>query len=64
MENKKTKLTISGKPKKIFKDFENKKSQGKNTVIIDKQTKKGNFINHLVQNLHHQVSKDLIQNQF
>ena len=43
MENKKTKLTISGKPKKIFKDFENKKSQGKNTVIIDKQTKKGNF---------------------
>ena len=43
MENKKTKLTISGKPKKIFKDFENKKSQGKNTVIIDKQTKKGNL---------------------
>ena len=45
MENKKTKLTISGKPKKIFKDFENKKSQGKNTVIIDKQTKTGNFHN-------------------
>ena len=47
MENKKTKLTISGNPKKTFKNFEPKKSQGKKTVIIDKQTsrpiKKGNF---------------------
>ena len=30
MENKKTKLTISGKPKKLFKNFDNKKSQSKN----------------------------------
>ena len=29
MENKKLKLTISGKPKKSFKNFETSKSQGK-----------------------------------
>ena len=47
MENKKTKLTISGSPKKSFKNFESSKSQGKKTVVIEKQTnrstKKGNF---------------------
>ena len=45
MENKKLKLTISGKPKKIFKNFETSKSQGKHSVIINKSnnkfTKKG-----------------------
>ena len=29
MENKKLKLTISGKPKKSFKNFETKSFQGK-----------------------------------
>ena len=40
MENKKTKLTITGDPKKSFKKFDTSKSQGKKTVIIDKQFKK------------------------
>ncbi len=47
MENKKTKLTISGNPKRSFKKFETNKSQGKKTVVIDKQrggyTNKGSF---------------------
>ncbi len=48
MENKKTKLTISGSPKKSFKDFQSPKTQGKKTVFIDKQNnknsgKKGSF---------------------
>ena len=47
MENKKTKLTISGNPKKNFKNFSSSKSQGKKTVLIEKQsgrsTNKGNF---------------------
>ncbi len=37
MENKKTKLTISGSPKKTFKNFESSKSQGKKTVKIYNQ---------------------------
>ena len=40
MENKKTKLTISGAPKKTFKNFESSKTQGKKTVIIDKKIKR------------------------
>ena len=40
MENKKTKLTISGSSKKPFKNFDSSKSQGKKTVIIDNQSKK------------------------
>ena len=40
MENKKLKLTISGKPKKSFKNFETTKSQGKNSVIIEKSHNK------------------------
>ena len=40
MENKKTKLTISGGSKKPIKSFDSSKSQGKKTVIIDNQTKK------------------------
>ena len=36
MENKKTKLSISGSPKKSFKNFESSKSKGKKTVVIDK----------------------------
>ncbi len=47
MENKKTKLTISGNPKKSFKNFDSSKNQGKKTVVIQKQVnkiqKKGNF---------------------
>ncbi len=37
MENKKTKLTISGSPKKSFKNFDTSKTKGKKTVVIDKQ---------------------------
>ena len=40
MENKKTKLTISGSPKKSFKSFGQSKTLGKKTVIIDKQSNK------------------------
>ena len=40
MENKKTKLTISGKPKKSFKNFDNKQIAGKKTVFIDKKSNK------------------------
>ena len=47
MENKKTKLTISGSSKKTFKKFDSSKTQGKKTVIIDNQKNKvfnkGNF---------------------
>ena len=40
MENKKTKLTISGNPKKTIQNFSQSKSLGKKTVIIDKQAGK------------------------
>ena len=40
MENKKTKLTISGKLKKPINDFNNSKSRGKKTVVIDKHSNK------------------------
>ncbi len=47
MDNKKTKLTISGNPKKSFKKIGSSKTQGKKTVVIDKQIRKpinkGNF---------------------
>ena len=47
MENKKTKLTISGNPKKSFKNLGTSKNQGKKTVVIEKNlnrsTSKGNF---------------------
>ncbi len=41
MENKKTKLTISGTAKKSIKNIEIAKTQGKNSVLIEKQ--KNNF---------------------
>ncbi len=40
MENKKTKLTISGSPKKSFKNFDTTKKLGKKTVVIDKKSSK------------------------
>ena len=47
MENKKTKLTISGNPKKSFKDFSSPKPQGKNLSSsnrgFSKPTGKGTF---------------------
>ena len=53
MENKKTKLSISGSPKKSFKNFESSKTKGKKTVVIDKQQgrsfNKGGLINQLDQ---------------
>ncbi len=39
MENKKTKLTISGSSKKSFKNFDSPKVKGNKTVVIDKRTK-------------------------
>ena len=36
MENKKTKLTISGNPKNKIKSFQTNKSKGQKTVFIDK----------------------------
>ena len=38
MENKKTKLTISGSPKKSFKNLDTSKTKGKKTVIIEKKS--------------------------
>jgi len=38
MENKKTKLTISGSSKKSFKNLDSSKTQGKKTVIIEKKS--------------------------
>ena len=47
MENKKTKLTISGNPKKSFRKLDVSKNQGKKTVVIEKKSSrpinKGNF---------------------
>ena len=40
MENKKTKLTISGIAKKSIKNIEIAKTQGKNSVVIEKQLSK------------------------
>ena len=37
---KKTKLTISGTAKKSFKNIELAKTQGKNSVVIEKQPSK------------------------
>ena len=45
MENKKTKLTISGNPKKTFTNFDKSKSQGKKTVVIEKKSGKPQFKN-------------------
>ena len=42
MENKKTKLTISGSAKKSIKNIEIAKTQGKKTVVIEKS--KTNFV--------------------
>ena len=39
MENKKTKLTISGNPKKSFKNFDSNKAKGNKTVVIDKKNR-------------------------
>ena len=40
MEKKKTKLTVSGNPKKSFKNFDVAKNQAKKTVIIERQINK------------------------
>ena len=42
MENKKTKLTISGTAKKSIKNIEIAKTQGKHSVVIEKSKK--NFV--------------------
>ena len=40
MDNKKTKLTISGTAKKTIKNIEIAKTQSKNAVVIEKQSNK------------------------
>ena len=40
MENKKTKLTISGKPKKTFKRFDSSKTEGKKQYLLKKEVTK------------------------
>ena len=40
MEKKKLKLTITGKPKKSFRNLETSKSQGKNSIVINKTDNK------------------------
>ena len=40
MENKKTKLTISGIAEKSIKNIEIAKTQGKNSVVIEKKQSK------------------------
>ena len=40
MEKKKTKLTISGNPKKSFKSYDTTKSTGKKTVVIERKPNK------------------------
>ncbi len=40
MENKKTKLTISGSPKKSIKNISTPKNQGKKTVLIERKSTK------------------------
>ena len=42
MENKKTKLTISGKSKKPIKNFDSSKNLGKKTVVIEKHSGRSN----------------------
>ena len=44
MENKKTKLTISGNPKKSYKNFEPPKNKGRKTVIIEKHSPNKSFV--------------------
>ena len=39
MENKKTKLTLSGIAKKSIENIELAKTQSKNSVVIEKKTK-------------------------
>ena len=50
MENKKTKLTISGNTKKPIKNIELARNQNKNSVIIEKKTGKFSIEVHLLIN--------------
>ena len=43
MENKKTKLTISGIAKKSIKNIEIAKTKGKNSVVIEKRSSKPSY---------------------
>ena len=61
MENKKTKLTISGNPKKTFKNLGTSKTQGKKTVIIEKKLER-HQVNLVLQELLTQDPLHLILN--
>ena len=50
MDSKKTKLTISGNPKKTFKNFDSTKTQGKKTVVIGKNINKTKNFKSLTSN--------------
>ena len=56
MEKKKLKLTISGSSKKTINNIEIAKSQGKNSVIIEKKPA-GLVLNHLFQKI---IIKELL----
>ena len=58
MENKKTKLTISGNLKKSVKNFDSSRSQGKKTVVIQKQTNKTKSKGNLGKSLNSKLSFD------
>ena len=53
MEKKKTKLTLSGNLKKSISNIEKAKTQGKNSVFIEKKSTDFHLKNHLtiIQNL-------------
>ena len=55
MENKKTKLTISGSPKKSIKNIESSKTQGKKLVVIEKQINKTGSKKAFNRSNHHQI---------
>ena len=58
MENKKTKLTISGNPKKSFKNFDTKSPKGKKTVFIDRQSTKNSNKNSFNKKLESIINYD------
>ena len=64
MDNKKTKLTISGKQKKTFKNFENSKNQGKKTVIIDNKNNKFNNRNNFNKPVGSRLNANLKRGNF
>ena len=61
MENKKTKLTISGSAKKTIKNIEIARTQGKHSVVIEKS--KSNFQKKTNRSLEGSVIEVLVENK-